>query len=767
MNGDLNCDSHYVVDLSSDVEILEFSRAANMPGAALNGAVVAEDVEDVGPEDEIIAAGPSREVSDAEPVADGTDADQIIRDDQRLKSLQSSLAEARALVQARSHALSEARNEVDRFERAVASRTKEIVDAADSRIDWIGSKFPWDAALSRALCDVFGISSFRPLQREALNACLSGRDVMAVLPTGHGKSLIYQLSAVVDGGVTVVVSPLIALMHDQMKSLKKINVPAFCLDSNSRKAESNAVYALLGGVTSEGRKMRKGEHKEPAEQKSPAERSITCWTPSSAPAAIVFVTPERIAKSKRFMAKLHVASEEKRLTRFVIDEAHCVSTMGHDFRNDYTQLGVFRRMFPKVPILCLTATASQKVSIDVSSSLGINPLVFQGPLDRPNLYYEVRRKNLGESVVEEIAKLIVSEFPKQSGIVYVLTRKEAYDVSIALQKDHGVAASCYHGDLDASERQDVYVAWCTGKVQCVVATIAFGLGIDKKDVRFIIHMQLPQSLEGYYQETGRAGRDGEPSKCILFYKSMDVVRLSAFVADKGAVRLPMVYASAKYAVGSSRVMAPRVTSIDGRRDPVLPAAPKKRPRGFDSTLGSSCRRAIIAASFGEAPPPRVDDHKLRDEEKQPFIDAGYGLASKCCDLCAQCSADDALVYVDVTDGAIHAIDVLRSFAKCRPKEHLTVNGLVTDWGNVGKKGTELRGEVPALPREFDKEARFELLIACILDDIICEYHHFGMYNMQGYIQVGNGAVSLERGHRVFIPLPPSHRLATRKKPKLE
>ncbi|RWA13512.1 hypothetical protein EKO27_g1588 [Xylaria grammica] len=364
-------------------------------------------------------------------------------------------------------------------------------------------KFPWYKDVKRALKDRFRMNGFRHNQLEAINATLSGKDAFILMPTGGGKSLCYQLPAVVTSGktngITVVVSPLLSLMQDQVEHLKALNIAAATFNGDTMPAARKEIMDVL-----------KQLHPEHYFQ-------------------LLYVTPEMINKSQAFMNCLQCLYNNKKIARLVIDEAHCVSQWGHDFRPDYKQLGNFRERFPRVPLMALTATATQNVIMDVKHNLGIEECEeFTQSFNRPNLYYEVRRKEKDNTAI--IADLINSKYAGETGIVYTLSRKSAETIAQKL-RDQGIASHHYHASVDSSEKVRIQREWQQGKIKVVVATIAFGMGIDKPDVRFVIHQSVPKSLEGYYQETGRAGRDGQPSDCYLFFGYGDVTQLRKLIAD--------------------------------------------------------------------------------------------------------------------------------------------------------------------------------------------------------------------------------------------
>ncbi|KAI0447450.1 hypothetical protein F4803DRAFT_323783 [Xylaria telfairii] len=364
-------------------------------------------------------------------------------------------------------------------------------------------RFPWYKDIKRALKDRFRMSGFRHNQLEAINATLAGKDAFILMPTGGGKSLCYQLPAVVasgkTSGITVVVSPLLSLMQDQVEHLRVLNIAAATFNGDTTPAAKKEIMDAL---------------------KQPFPEHFF---------QLLYVTPEMINKSQAFLSGLGCLYRNKKLARLVIDEAHCVSQWGHDFRPDYKQLGSFRERFPEVPIMALTATATQNVIMDVKHNLGIDKCEqFTQSFNRPNLYYEVRRKEKDNTVT--IAGLINSKYAGKTGIVYTLSRKSAENIAKKLQ-EHGISSHHYHASVEAQEKTRIQRDWQQGKIKVVVATIAFGMGIDKPDVRFVIHQSVPKSLEGYYQETGRAGRDGKASECYLYFGYGDVTQLRKLIAD--------------------------------------------------------------------------------------------------------------------------------------------------------------------------------------------------------------------------------------------
>jgi ATP-dependent DNA helicase RecQ len=343
--------------------------------------------------------------------------------------------------------------------------------------------------LLRLLKQYFGFASFRPLQEEIIRDALAGRDVFALLPTGGGKSLCFQLPAMTRPGLTVVVSPLIALMKDQVDALQAGGIPATFLNSSLTPDESRA--RLRG--------LHQGEFR------------------------LLYVAPERLLLPG-FLADL----PRWNVRLLAIDEAHCISEWGHDFRPDYRQLAGLRGLLPDIPMMALTATATGRVRADIVKLLELRaPRCYVASFNRPNLTYRVLAKNRPfEQVLE-----FVRARPQESGIVYCQSRKAAESVAWRLNED-GVKARPYHAGLTPKARSEHQELFRRDDVRVVCATIAFGMGINKPNVRFVLHYDLPKSLEGYYQETGRAGRDGLPAECVLLFSAGDVVKQRRFIEEK-------------------------------------------------------------------------------------------------------------------------------------------------------------------------------------------------------------------------------------------
>ncbi|BEJ15894.1 hypothetical protein CspHIS471_0504990 [Cutaneotrichosporon sp. HIS471] len=538
----------------------------------------------------------------------------------------------------------------------------------------------WTLEIHQKLRQVFKINMFRTNQEDAINATMAGKDVFVLMPTGGD-----QLPAIcVMGetrGVTFVISPLISLINDQTRHLAKRGIPAIAYTGDMTAADKQLAHTELS-------------------QREPNTK-------------VVYVTPEMMSKGGRIKGIIRDLIRNNRLARFVVDEAHCVSAWGHDFRDDYLKLDLLRKDYPNVPIMALTATAAEKVQADIKNVLSFKRdyVQIQQSFNRPNLYYEVRPKL--KKVMNEIASFIAVQPPGASGIIYCSSREKCEVLAKELRDNHNIQAWHYHAGMSKGDRRKVQEGWQDHKFAVIVATIAFGMGIDKPDVRYVIHHSLPRSLEGYYQETGRAGRDGDPANCILFYGYGD---------SKSVMQL-----------------------ID--RDKDLNSQQKERQKNAMRevlrfcTNKTDCRRSQVLAFFNE----EFD----RDKCQQT------------CDVCA--NLDKSKIQVkDVTDAAKLVITMMKEFGS---KDRITLLNAVDCFRGTNGNSDKGLGQNPhfGVGKDWDRTEAERLIQNLLLERALDEFHTTNGAGWNNtYLKLGKDASAFLKGHK---KLSMDFREASPKKPR--
>lgn len=554
-----------------------------------------------------------------------------------------------------------------------ASRTAITKKSPSRNTFW--SNHPWSQEVKTVLKERFHLRGFRPNQLEAIDATLGGKDTFILMPTGGGKSLCYQLPSIVMSGkthgVTIVVSPLLSLMQDQVDHLRKLNISAHLMNGETPKTERSWILGQLSNAGGEGLEL-------------------------------LYITPEMINKNQMLVRALEKLHRQNKLARLVIDEAHCVSQWGHDFRPDYKELGEVRNRIPGVPVMALTATATENVKVDVIHNLKMTGCeTFLQSFNRPNLTYEVRPKGKNDEVLGGIAETIKSTYRNQCGIIYCLSRKTCQTVAEKLRQQYHLKARHYHAGMDSKEKADVQNLWQMGQCHVIVATIAFGMGIDKPDVRFVFHHSIPKSLEGYYQETGRAGRDGKRSGCYLYYGYKDATTLRRMIDDGEG--------SFEQKARQKNMLRNVVQFCENRSD---------------------CRRVQVLAYFNE-----------------------YFRREDCGNTCDNCKSDLVFESHDFSAHAAWAIKIVRHFETVL-KEKVTVLYCVDILrGELKRAKSPSHKQIPWYGKgsDLDRGEAERLFYRLLGEDALSEDNVINKKDFAvQYIQIGRRATDYETGQRKMM-----------------
>ncbi|CAD0082716.1 unnamed protein product [Aureobasidium vineae] len=554
--------------------------------------------------------------------------------------------------------------------------------------------YPWTKEVKNGLVKAFKLPGFRLNQANAINATLAGRHVFVLMPTGGGKSLCYQLPAIVKSGktsgVTLVVSPLLSLMEDQVSHLRARQIQAFSLTGSTSMEERREITSTF--------------------TRSDVQDFVQ----------MLYITPEMLNKSGMMKTAFKDLHRRGKLARIVIDEAHCVSQWGHDFRPDYKELGMVLTEYPGVPIMALTATATENVKVDTIGNLGISGCdVFSQSFNRPNLRYHVDTKPKKSVLLDTIQEIIEDRHRNKCGIIYCLSRKQCEDVAGELQ-GRRIKAHHYHAGMEPEAKSDVQKKWQKGEIKVIVATIAFGMGIDKPDVRFVIHHTIPKSLEGYYQETGRAGRDGAASDCYLFYGTHDLFTLRKMIDE----------------------------NKDGSREQKDRQHDMLRRVAQFCLNNTDCRRVQVLAYFAES--------FSKDD---------------CNNNCDNCNKTEELVEVDYTELGLAAVELVKEVASVR---NVTLHQCLDLFRGTGRGITaeDKEAENFGAGKDLDRENVDRLFGLLLAEDVIREFSVFNKSKFANqYLTLGPKRHMFGHGRgkqklMLHVPVSAAGSKATKRKQKV-